>query len=83
MHAYVHVCVCVVCVCMLCVLTGLSVPYRLQFGVKFYAADPCKLFEEVTRSAAFSRDISTRCIVLPMSCQCYAATVLSVTCHSI
>ena len=74
MHAYVHVCVCVVCVCMLCVLTGLSVPYRLQFGVKFYAADPCKLFEEVTRSAAFSRDISTRCTVLPMSCQCCAAT---------
>jgi len=30
-------------------LVGLPVPYRLRFGVQFYAADPCKLFEEVTR----------------------------------
>lgn len=24
-------------------------PYVLYFGVKFYAADPCKLLEEITR----------------------------------
>lgn len=24
-------------------------PYTLYFGVKFYAADPCKLLEEITR----------------------------------
>lgn len=26
-----------------------SDPYDLYFGVKFYAADPCKLLEEITR----------------------------------
>ena len=29
-------------------LTG-TLPYTFYFGVKFYAADPCKLFEEITR----------------------------------
>ena len=29
-------------------LTG-ALPYTFYFGVKFYAADPCKLFEENTR----------------------------------
>jgi len=33
---------------------GLSLPYTLRFGVKFYAADPCKLFEEITRYVASS-----------------------------
>jgi len=39
----------VVCACVVCVSAGVSLPYRLRFGVKFYAADPCKLFEEITR----------------------------------
>ena len=28
---------------------GCSLPYTFYFGVKFYAADPCKLREEITR----------------------------------
>jgi len=32
----------------MCILAG-SVPHTFYFGVKFYAADPCKLFEEITR----------------------------------
>ena len=28
---------------------GSSIPYTFYFGVKFYAADPCKLREEITR----------------------------------
>jgi len=35
-----------------CVFVGLPLPHRLRFGVKFYAADPCKLFEEITRFVA-------------------------------
>lgn len=31
-----------------CQLSGLQV-HTLYFGVKFYAADPCKLLEEITR----------------------------------
>jgi len=34
--------------CSLMFLTGV-LPYTFYFGVKFYAADPCKLFEEITR----------------------------------
>lgn len=30
-------------------LKGIKEPYELYFGVKFYAADPCKLAEEITR----------------------------------
>ncbi|XP_058055965.1 uncharacterized protein LOC131207370 [Anopheles bellator] len=30
-------------------LKGGKVPYDLYFGVKFYACDPCKLVEEITR----------------------------------
>ncbi|KAL1399637.1 hypothetical protein pipiens_008050 [Culex pipiens pipiens] len=30
-------------------LKGNKVPYDLYFGVKFYACDPCKLVEEITR----------------------------------
>ena len=34
---------------------GLSMnPAKLYFGVKFYATDPCKLKEEVTRSVSLS-----------------------------
>ena len=41
------------CVCVwLCLSVGLSVPYKLRFGVKFYAADPCKLFDEISRCVA-------------------------------
>jgi len=29
-------------------ITGTD-PFTLYFGVKFYAADPCKLLEEITR----------------------------------
>ena len=29
--------------------TGCQTPHKLYFGVKFYAADPCKLREEITR----------------------------------
>nr|KAG5697366.1 hypothetical protein BaRGS_004092 [Batillaria attramentaria] len=32
---------------------GCQYPYRLYFGVKFYAADPCKLREEITRYLFF------------------------------
>jgi len=39
-------------------LTG-TLPYTFYFGVKFYAADPCKLFEEITRYSLFS--INTFC----------------------
>ena len=28
---------------------GCNIPYTFYFGVKFYAADPCKLREEITR----------------------------------
>ncbi|KAK7116783.1 hypothetical protein V1264_002402 [Littorina saxatilis] len=30
-------------------LKGCQTPHKLYFGVKFYAADPCKLREEITR----------------------------------
>ncbi|KAH9503133.1 hypothetical protein Btru_070024 [Bulinus truncatus] len=41
-------------------LKGCSVPYKLYFCVKFYAADPCKLRDEITRYLFFlqvKRDI--------------------------
>ncbi|XP_067665094.1 band 4.1-like protein 4 isoform X9 [Haliotis asinina] len=34
-------------------LKGSSTPYTFYFGVKFYAADPCKLKEEITRYLFF------------------------------
>ncbi|XP_048259451.1 band 4.1-like protein 4 isoform X4 [Haliotis rufescens] len=34
-------------------LKGCSTPYTFYFGVKFYAADPCKLKEEITRYLFF------------------------------
>ncbi|XP_055689098.1 band 4.1-like protein 4 isoform X1 [Lutzomyia longipalpis] len=34
-------------------LKGCCEPYDLYFGVKFYAADPCKLLEEITRYQLF------------------------------
>ncbi|GFR59755.1 Band 4.1-like protein 4 [Elysia marginata] len=41
-------------------LKGCTVPVKFYFGVKFYAADPCKLREEITRYLFFlqvKRDI--------------------------
>ncbi|XP_059160621.1 band 4.1-like protein 4A [Physella acuta] len=41
-------------------LKGCSTPHKFYFGVKFYAADPCKLHEEITRYLFFlqvKRDI--------------------------
>ncbi|RUS84105.1 hypothetical protein EGW08_008144, partial [Elysia chlorotica] len=41
-------------------LKGCSAPFKFYFGVKFYAADPCKLGEEITRYLFFlqvKRDI--------------------------
>ncbi|CAL1543102.1 unnamed protein product [Lymnaea stagnalis] len=41
-------------------LKGCSAPHKFYFGVKFYAADPCKLHEEITRYLFFlqvKRDI--------------------------
>lgn len=34
-------------------LKGSKIPYTFYFGVKFYAADPCKLREEITRYQFF------------------------------
>lgn len=36
--------------CILIVIAD-PAPHTLYFGVKFYAADPCKLQEEITRYA--------------------------------
>lgn len=35
-------------------LKGTTEPFDLYFGVKFYAADPCKLLEEITRLVDFN-----------------------------
>ncbi|CDQ78874.1 unnamed protein product [Oncorhynchus mykiss] len=38
-------------------------PYTLYFGVKFYAEDPCKLKEEITRCALSGLFMSRYCVL--------------------
>ena len=48
-HAFVLARPLFMCETLFCSLSAALPPHTLYFGVKFYAADPCKLREELTR----------------------------------